>query len=120
MKYDDFEKVFEEGGRHEEFEEGNGPWEAFSHLFGCIDPEEWETKFAREFEREIPKFVEKMARFGNRFGRMGEDMSRHFHESRSQRDEEIQVILEMLKDGKITAEEAEKLINAVKGRKTAT
>ncbi|HUV06937.1 MAG TPA: DUF4097 family beta strand repeat-containing protein [Spirochaetia bacterium] len=123
LRYDDFERVFDEIPGTDEFAEGNDAWgdswEFFRNLFSRMDPEAWGTRFCGEFERELPKFVEKMTRFGNRFGRMGEEMSRHFHESRPHRNEEIQMILGMLREGKISAEEAEKLIRALKGQKSA-
>ena len=62
--------------------------------------------------------MDKMARFGKRFGKMGEEISREFHESQSKSDDEVTMILEMLKDGKITAEEAERLINAIKEKRS--
>jgi hypothetical protein len=48
---------------------------------------------------------------------MGEEISRQFSETgKKQGDDEVRVILEMLKEGRITAEEAEKLINALRGK----
>ncbi len=115
VKYEDFDKVIDEGSWFEGWEGCEGPEEFFGNLFS--GSEKWGEDIAREFEREIPRFVDKMARFGKRFGKMGEEISRQFHESQSKSDEEITMILEMLMDGKITAEEAERLINAVKERR---
>jgi hypothetical protein len=118
VKFEDFETVFDEGHSFEGWEEGEDPGEFFHNFFDHVDPGRWGRDFAKEFEREIPSFVEKMARFGKRFGKMGEEISRQFHESRPKGDEEIAMILDMLKEGKITAEEAERLINAIKDRRS--
>ena len=117
LEYDDFDRIQEQTPWDEELFEDHGPAEFFRGLFGHIDPEEWEESFTREFEREIPRFVEKMERFGQRFGRLGEEISRQFHESRPKRDQEVEIILEMLAEGKISAEEAERLIRAVRDRR---
>jgi len=116
VKFEDFDKMFDEGPWFEGREGCDRPDEFFRNVFSHVDPEKWGQDIAREFEHEIPRFVDKMARFGRRFGKMGEEISRQFHESQSKSDEEVTLILEMLKEGKITAEEAERLINAVKER----
>jgi hypothetical protein len=114
MKYEDFDKDFEEEGWFDEFEDWCGPGEFFQNVFGRIDPEKWGNKISKEFEREIPRFMEGMARFGQRFGRMGEEVSRQFHEAQSKSDREVTIVLDMLKEGKISAEEAERLIRAIR------
>jgi hypothetical protein len=118
VKFEDFDKMFDEGPWFEGWEGCDGPDEFFRNVFSQVDPEKWGQDIAREFEHEIPRFVDKMARFGKRFGKMGEEISRQFHESQSKSEEEVTMILEMLKDGKITAEEAERLINAIKERRS--
>jgi len=118
VRFEDFDKMFDEGPWFEGWEGCDGPDEFFRNIFSRVDPEKWGQDIAREFEQEIPRFVDKMARFGQRFGKMGEEISRQFHESQSKNDDEVTMILEMLKNGKITAEEAERLINAIKERRS--
>lgn len=118
VKFEDFEKMFDEAPWFEGGEGCDGPDEFFRNIFSHVDPEKWGQDIAREFEHEIPRFVDQMARFGKRFGKMGEEISRQFHESQSKSDDEVTMILEMLKEGKITAEEAERLINAIKERRS--
>ena len=118
VKFEDFDKMFDEGPWFEGWEGCDEPDEFFRNIFSQVDPEKWGQDIAREFEQEIPRFVDKMARFGQRFGKMGEEISRQFHESQSKNDDEVTMILEMLKSGKITAEEAERLINAIKERRS--
>ncbi len=118
VKFEDFDKIFDEAPWFEGGEGCDGPEEFFRNIFSHVDPEKWGQDIAREFEQEIPRFVDKMARFGKRFGKMGEEISREFHESQSKSDDEVTMILEMLKDGKITAEEAERLINAIKEKRS--
>jgi hypothetical protein len=111
MKYEDFEKDFDEGGW---CGSGDDMGEFFQRMFEQFDPGEWGSKISEEFEREMPRFMEAMARFGKRFGKMGEEISRQFHEARSGTDEEVAMVLEMLREGKISAEDAERLIRAIR------
>ncbi len=118
LNYRDFKKEFDEGrgrfGVH-----SCSDWDPTEFVHGFldgIDPEMWE-RHAKKFAEEVPKFMHGMMQFGNRFGRMGEEFSRRFHESRRpKKDEDITMILEMLREGKITAEEAERLISALRGK----
>jgi hypothetical protein len=116
VKYDDFDR--RETGRGFEFCLDFEPEDFVRSIFSRFDPAEFGHRW-KDFAEEIPKVMGKMSRFGSRFGRMGEEVSRQFHESSRGRDEEIKVILDMLRDGKISAEEAERLINAVKGTQKA-
>ena len=117
VSYEDIDKVFKEGRTHLEFNEDLDPGEILRNIFGRCDPSEFGRKWSGEFAEEIPKIMGKMAQFGSRFGKMGEEISRQFHEGRPRhKDAEIMMILDMLKEGKISAEEAEKLINALKAK----
>lgn len=98
--------------------------------------------FDVDFSEELPKFMHDVKRFGAKFGHLGEEISREMrnafafgrrhqhgtrgHESQEQRSAsheaeesrdtspEVAAVLEMLKEGKITVEEAEKLIAAIR------
>ncbi len=73
-----------------------------------------------EFSEEIPRMAHKMREMGARFGRMGEEFSRRFSETQqgggASREHGVDMILDMLKEGKISAEEAERLINALRSK----
>ena len=91
-----------------------------SHLAGCF--KDMPRQFDFDFSKEIPRIARKMQGVGAKFGRMGEEFSRQFHEHhredrREQGSREVDMILELLKEGKISAAEAEKLINAVRAGK---
>ena len=116
VKYDDFDKKQDEGSASYLGEEVG---DFFQDFFGNFDPRNAERKMHKAFNHEIPKFMHKMADMGTKFGRMGEEMSRRFHERprpEEERSPEVVMILDLLKSGKITAEEAEKLIHAIQQR----
>ncbi len=74
-----------------------------------------------EFSEEIPRMAHRMREMGARFGRMGEEFSRRFSETQQQgggasRDRGVDMILDLLKEGKVSAEEAERLINALRSK----
>jgi hypothetical protein len=114
VKYDDFGKEMDEPGPIPgvDFEEMQ---DLFGRLNACFG--DFSRRF--DFADEIPKIAQKMREAGARFGRMGEDFSRRFTEAQhgaGSRDREVDMILELLKDGKISADEAERLINAVRNK----
>ena len=115
----EYESVFKGRGMEfdEEFDVKMGDF--FRNIFSNFDPGECGKKWSRDFADEVPHIMSKMANFGGRFGRMGEQISRQFHENRPGRgrDEEVKIVLNMLQEGKISAEEAERLINAIKAKK---
>jgi len=115
VKYEDFDKRWEGEGCGMGFDEDFDASELFQRLFAGCDP----GRVVHDFSNEIPHIAQRMARMGARFGRMGEEFSRQFHEAQKQegKDNEVRMVLEMLKESKISAEEAEKLINALKGRR---
>jgi len=122
--FDEFDKEFADEIWSAAGIEDEDIGEFFRDVFGNLDPQEWGERISQGFEQEIPRFVEKMSRLGSRFGKMGEEVSRQFHSARassqsaqSQRQEEITLILDMLKEGKLSPEEAERLIKAVRGEK---
>jgi len=112
MKYQDFDAKIDEGP--EDFFKGSPFGEFFNGMFKCFEPSSHRRQ--KSFEDEVSNFFEKMVNFGSKFGKMGEDISREFTEStRGNKNEgEIRIVLEMLQEGRISAEEAEKLINAIK------
>ena len=111
VKYDDFDTKTDED---QTTFWGEDMGDFFQNLFSGVNPQDFERKVHRTFDQELPKIMSKMAHFGNRFGRMGEEISRKFHEKSRDREDEISLILDMLKEGKISAEEAEKLIRAIR------
>ncbi len=88
--------------------------------------------FDVDFSEELPKFMHDAKRFGAKFGNLGEEISREMRHAfafgrrqhhgpreqarRQTRDTSAEVasVLEMLKEGKITVEEAETLIAAIR------
>ena len=114
VKYEDFGKEMEESGPipgidTEEMQD------LFNRLGACFG--DFRGRF--DFSEEIPKIAQKMRDAGARFGRMGEEFSRRFSETQGgagSQDREVDMILQLLKDGKISAEEAERLINAVRSK----
>jgi hypothetical protein len=121
VKYDDVDRPFKERFRGMEFDEEFDVkmGDFFRNIFSNFDPGECGKNWSRDFADEVPHIMSKMANFGSRFGRMGEQISRQFHENRPGRgrDEEVKIVLNMLQEGKISAEEAERLINAIKAKK---
>ena len=121
VKYDDVDRPFKERFRGMEFDEEFDVkmGDFFRNIFANFDPGECGRRWPRDFADEVPHIMRKMANFGSRFGRMGEEISRQFHENRPgrNRDEEIKMVLNMLQEGKISAEEAERLINAIKTKR---
>jgi hypothetical protein len=120
MKYQDFDKTWNEAKSASDFEnEFQNIGDFFTNLFGKFDfrrphSKDWEEE---DFSEAMKHFAKCMGRFGSKFGKMGEEISRQFSETgKKQGDDEVRVILEMLKEGRITAEEAEKLINALRGK----
>ena len=114
VNYSDFGKRWEEGAIPGFDADEMG--EFFEKLSGYFD--ELPKRF--DFSDEIPRIARKMRQVGARFGKMGEEFSRQFHEARrgegrSDPQREVDMILEMLKEGKISTEEAERLIKAVRG-----
>jgi len=109
VKYEDFGKEWEEAGPIP----GLGAedmQDLFDRLGACFG--DMHKRF--DFSEEIPRIARKMQAVGARFGRMGEEFSRRFHEGEpASREREVDMILDLLKEGKISAEEAERLINAV-------
>jgi len=117
VKYEDVDKAFRDRSGRMDFGEDFDPMEFARRFCGSFDPQDFARHWSREFADEVPHIMRKMARFGSRFGRMGEEISRQFHEGRGRGGgEEIKMILDMLGEGKISAEEAEKLINAIKAK----
>lgn len=114
VKYEDFGKEMEESGPIPGFDTEEMQ-DLFNRLGACFG--DFRGRF--DFAEEIPKIAQKMRDAGARFGRMGEEFSRHFSEAQGgagSRDREVDMILQLLKDGKISAEEAERLINAVRSK----
>ena len=88
--------------------------------------------FDVDFSEELPKFMDDVKRFGARFGNLGEETSREMrnafmfgrrqHQGERQDAQqqhqdtsaEVASVLEMFKEGKITVEEAETLIAAIR------
>ena len=126
--------------KHSEFETGSrGREEEFSHH----DPHHEGIWFDVDFSEEFPRFMREMKEFGMKFGRLGEEVSRemrrafraggpgghrrehHRHDDRrdagarpeapqEDRGEEIKTVLNLLRDGNISVEDAEKLIAALR------
>lgn len=117
VKYQDFGKRLEESGPFSGFDAGD-LGEFLSNLGGCFQGMPENLDF--DFSAEIPKIATKMKAMGMRFGKMGEEFSRQFHESHhggsNSSTREVDMILDMLKEGKLTAEEAERLINAIRAK----
>ncbi len=114
VKYEDFGKQMEESGPIPGIDVEDLQ-DLFSRLGACFG--DFPRRF--DFADEIPKIAQKMRDAGARFGRMGEEFSRRFSEAQhgaGSKDREVDMILEMLKEGKISAEEAERLINAVRSK----
>ena len=111
--------------RYEDFDSGSREEERFSRLrrrfgSGC---------FGEDFGAEFPKILDDIKQFGFKFGRIGEEISRHMHDSfrddptdgeEPGNEEEVRIILDLLKAGKISVDEAESLIAAVKGKQRTT
>ncbi len=118
MKYQDFDSKIDEGP--EDFFEGSPFGDFFNGVFRCFEPSGHGARGRKGFESEVSDFFNNMVKFGSKFGKMGEEISREFTEStHTNRNEgEIRIVLEMLQEGRITAEEAEKLINAIKTSKS--
>lgn len=112
VKYQDFDAKIDEGTEDSFKDSPFG--EFFNGMFKCFEPSGHRKQ--KGFEDEIAGFFEKMVKFGSNFGKMGEEFSREFKESTggNKNEGEIRVVLEMLQEGRISAEEAEKLINAIK------
>lgn len=115
VKYRDFEsRVNEEEGKKDfKFDFNFDPGQGFERLFGT------------DFTKEIPKIMQEIAKYGSRFGKLGEEFSRKFHETfqgkkSGKGTDEVKMVLEMLDEGKITIEEAERLINAIKNKDRKT
>ncbi|MBN1412974.1 MAG: hypothetical protein JW969_19195 [Spirochaetales bacterium] len=107
MGYDDFDKKWPDEDFEFRFETEFNPGDFFEHIFH------------HGFGRGFPGFIHKIIRMGDKFGKMGEEMSRNFWESKPEKEEheeEIRMVLTMLKEGKISTEEAERLINAIKSK----
>ena len=119
LKYQDFDSKIDEGP--EDFFKDSPFGEFFNGMFKCFEPsgQAHGAHGRKGFEDEVSDFINNMVKFGSRFGKMGEEISREFTEStRTNKSEgEIRIVLEMLQEGRITAEEAEKLINAIKTSK---
>lgn len=126
--------------KHSEFETGSRDREEeFSHH----DPHSEGIWFDVDFSEEFPRFMREMKDFGMKFGRLGEEVSRemrrafrfggpgaHRREHRRRdhgsgagtgaearqedRGEEIKTVLNLLREGKISVEDAEKLIAALR------
>ncbi len=114
VKYEDFGKEMEEPGPIPGFDVEDMQ-DLFNRLGACFG--DFPRRF--DFAEEIPRIAQRMRDAGARFGRMGEEFSRRFSEARQgegSRDREVDTILELLKGGKISAEEAERLINAIRSK----
>lgn len=126
--------------KHSEFETGSRDREEeFSHH----DPHSEGIWFDVDFSEEFPRFMREMKDFGMKFGRLGEEVSRemrrafrfggpgaHRREHRRRdhgsdadtgaearqedRGEEIKTVLNLLREGNISVEDAEKLIAALR------
>lgn len=114
VKYEDIDTNIDEGPK--DFFEDMPFGDFFHGMFKCFEPGD---RGRRGFEDDISDFLEKMADFGSRFGKMGKKASHKYshHTGRKKEDGDIRLVLEMLQEGRITAEEAEKLINAIKAKK---
>jgi hypothetical protein len=112
VKYEDFGKEWDEPGPIPGLG-GEDMQDLFDRLGACFG--DMGKRF--DFTEELPRVASRMQAFGQRFGRMGEEFSRRFQEAQpGGREREVDMILELLKDGKISAEEAERLINAVRAK----
>ena len=127
--------------KHAEFEtRGRSAEEDFSD----DDARQYGVWFDVDFSEEFPRFMRDMKEFGMKFGRLGEEVSREMrrafrfggdgerrgprarHEQRSDEDggdaggargdagAEVKTVLDLLKEGKISVEEAERLIAALR------
>jgi hypothetical protein len=94
----------------------------FNRLGACFGFGDASRRF--DFSEEIPRMARRMREVGARFGRMGEEFSRRFSETQREtqqgggasREHGVDMILDLLKEGKISAEEAERLINALRSK----
>jgi len=115
IKYEDFDKEWEENHCHFKFEKEFDMSDFLDDFFRMLKPDPEKT---REWKEDMEKLVKQFMDWRGNFGRMGEEFSRQFHDtfgtSRGKEEEAIRLVLEMLKEGKISVEEAEKLINALK------
>lgn len=76
----------------------------------------FEDLFNRDYSRDIPEIMKQIADFGNKFSKIGDELAKKFNQFQNagSRDDEIRIVLDMLQEGKITTEDAERLINAIK------
>jgi hypothetical protein len=123
VKFEDFDKSWDETQFNFEFEKEFDMTDFFDNIFRMFKPD---PAKAGDWKEELEKMAQRMgewgANFGDKFGRMGEDLSRQFSETyggtKNKDDEPVRIILEMLKEGKISVEDAEKLLNAIKKNKS--
>ena len=124
VKFEDFDKQWEEnqfnfGFENFGFDKDFNMNEFFDNIFGAFKPS---PERAREWKEEMQKTIQQMMEWKAKFGRMGEDISRQFHEtfsgSKGKEEEAVRLVLEMLKEGKLSVEDAEKLINALKKQRS--
>jgi hypothetical protein len=70
----------------------------------------------RDYSKDIPEIMKQIADFGSKFSKIGDELAKKFNQfqNANSRDDEIRIVLDMLQEGKITTEDAERLINAIK------
>ena len=126
--------------KHADFETRN---HSADEEFSDDDARHYGVWFDVDFSEELPRFMRDMKEFGTKFGRLGEEVSREMRRafrfgggehhgprpSREERSEsastgddagsgaagaEVKTVLDLLKEGKISVEEAERLIAALR------
>jgi len=85
--------------------------------FQFTDPVKFfQDLFTRDYAKDIPDIMKKLSDFGSQFNKFSEDIAKKFGQLQkgSTKEDEIKIVLQMLQEGKISTEDAEKLINAIK------